>query len=59
MEKESPSLADIGLKLGPRYPLSGYLTNAKQIKHKAQARIRGTRIGGGTLVMQSVEKPNQ
>lgn len=26
-EKESPSLADTGLKLGPHYPLLGYLGN--------------------------------
>lgn len=48
MEKGSLTLADIGLKLGPHYPLLGYLT-AKQISSKAPARIRGTMIGGGNL----------
>lgn len=50
MEKESPSSAEIALKLGTNYPLLGYLT-AKRIKHKAQPRIRGTMIGGGNLMM--------
>lgn len=35
MEKESLDLADIGLKLGPHYPLLGYL-RAKQIAPKPQ-----------------------